>query len=312
MPSPEQAPPLAPAPARPAPVPVPTAGSSSGFRPLTRTVSAASAWSNADVPAASAHDLPEATRLTTLANGSAAGARDRAGATRLERGPSQTRAGGYAGGAGLRASRTGQSRRGPVVVGAEGRIDEDAEAQVVVDEEVALGEDGETVEETVAHANKMYARFSPKRKRAIVGIVAYAAVLAPFSSSSFLPSIPQISDDLGTSANVINVTVAIFILCIGLFPLCFAPYSGLYGRRPIYLISLPVFALGCLGTALSRSLGALIATRILQAFGSSPVLSIGAGTIGDLYAKDERGAAMGLFYVRSELPLTWSWPSMTS
>ena len=64
---------------------------------------------------------------------------------------------------------------------------------------------------------------------------------------------------------------------------------------------MPVFALGCLGTALSHSLGALIATRILQAFGSSPVLSIGAGTIGDLYQKDERGAAMGLFYVRPPL-----------
>lgn len=52
-----------------------------------------------------------------------------------------------------------------------------------------------------------------------------------------------------------------------------------------------------MGTALSQSLAALIVTRILQAFGSSPVLSVGAGTIGDLYSKHERGTAMGLFYV---------------
>ncbi|GAA5847354.1 hypothetical protein JCM9279_000252 [Rhodotorula babjevae] len=272
MPPPTRPPP--PRPERPPP-PATTAPSAPPFRPLARTISAASAWSNADVPAASAHDLPEATRLTAL-----------------ERAPSQPRVG-YAGGAGLRR---GHTRRGPVVVGAQGRIDEDAEAHVV-EEEVALGGSGETVEETEARAQRMYARFTVAQKRRIVAIVAYAALLAPFSSSSFLPSIPQISQDIGTSAAVINVTVAVFILCIGLFPLCFAPYSGLYGRRPIYLISLPVFALGCLGTALSRSLGALIATRILQAFGSSPVLSIGAGTIGDLYQKDERGAAMGLFYL---------------
>ncbi|GAA5901028.1 hypothetical protein JCM8208_007597 [Rhodotorula glutinis] len=269
MPPPEQASAHPPAPPHAPPTSAPSAAPST-FRPLARTLSAASAWSNADVPAASAHDLPEATRLTVL-----------------------ERALGYAGGAGLRR---GHTRRGPVVVGAQGRIDEDGEAHVV-EEEVAVGEDGETVEETEARAQAMYARFSPAKKRRIVAIVAYAALLAPFSSSSFLPSIPQISADLGTSAAVINITVAVFILCIGLFPLAFAPYSGLYGRRPIYLISLPVFALGCLGTALSRSLGALIATRILQAFGSSPVLSIGAGTIGDLYQKDERGAAMGLFYL---------------
>ncbi|GEM11038.1 MFS transporter [Rhodotorula toruloides] len=187
--------------------------------------------------------------------------------------------------------------RAPVVVGGkEGRIEEDSEAQVV-DEEVAVGEQGEAVEETEEHANRMYARFSPRRKRAIVGIVAYAALLAPFSSSSFLPSIPQITEDLHTSATIINVTVAIFILCIGIFPLVWAPYSGIYGRKPIYVISLPIFALGCLGTALSKSLAALIVTRIIQALGSSPVLSVGAGTIGDLYPKHERGTAMGLFYL---------------
>lgn len=137
--------------------------------------------------------------------------------------------------------------RAPVVVGGkEGRIEEDSEAQVV-DEEVAVGEHDEAVEETEEHANRMYARFSPRRKRAIVGIVAYAALLArewalascasvhaeltlptaAFSSSSFLPSIPQITEDLHTSATVINVTVAIFILCIGIFPLVWAPYSGI-------------------------------------------------------------------------------------
>lgn len=145
---------------------------------------------------------------------------------------------------------------------------------------------------------------------------------AAFSSSSFLPSIPQIVEDLDTTASIINITVAIFILFIGIFPLFWAPYSGVCrsprrpftpawfrcsllmysasadGRRPIYLLSLPIFALGCVGTALSHSLVALILTRIVQALGSSPVLSIGAGTISDIYPKQERGTAMGLFYVR--------------
>lgn len=49
------------------------------------------------------------------------------------------------------------------------------------------------------------------------------------------------------------------------------------GRRPIYLLSLPIFALGSLGVALSNSLAALIVTRIIQGAGSSAVLSVGAG-----------------------------------
>lgn len=55
--------------------------------------------------------------------------------------------------------------------------------------------------------------------------------------------------------------------------------AGLYGRRPIYLVSLPIFTLGSMGVALSNSLAALIATRILAGIGSSAVLSVGAGEL---------------------------------
>ena len=72
-----------------------------------------------------------------------------------------------------------------------------------------------------------YARFSDRRKSAIVAIVAYAALLAPFSSSSFLPSIPNISSDLSTSPETINVSIAIFIVVLALFPLFWAPYAGM-------------------------------------------------------------------------------------
>jgi MFS family permease len=40
--------------------------------------------------------------------------------------------------------------------------------------------------------------------------------------------------------------------------------NPLDGRRPIYLLSLPIFVAGSVGAALSKSLGALIATRTIQ------------------------------------------------
>lgn len=36
--------------------------------------------------------------------------------------------------------------------------------------------------------------------------------------------------------------------------------------------------------------------RFLQALGSSPGLSVGAGVIGDIYKLEERGTAMGIFF----------------
>ncbi|GAA5862821.1 hypothetical protein JCM3774_006655 [Rhodotorula dairenensis] len=249
------------------------------FRSLARTPSA-SAWSAADVPLGGVYDLPE---METMA--------------RLERT--------------LSHASCRPARRPEFTVSSAGREPETPSDDAITPLEPSYPprqlpgpsdvcdnakrverDDSGSISEDV-----LYSKFSPRRKRLIVATVAYCALLAPFSSSSFLPSIPQIVEDLDTTASIINITVAVFILFIGIFPLFWAPYSGVYGRRPIYLLSLPIFALGCVGTALSHSLVALILTRIVQALGSSPVLSIGAGTISDIYPKQERGTAMGLFYL---------------
>ncbi|KAH8917525.1 MFS general substrate transporter [Atractiella rhizophila] len=142
----------------------------------------------------------------------------------------------------------------------------------------------------------IYDRLSPRRKGIIIFIVAYCGLLAPLASSSFLPSIPQMSKDLNASPELINYTVAIFLVTIGIAPLGWAAWGQLYGRLPIYLASLPLCVLGSFGVALCDSVASLIVTRIIQGIGSSSVLSIGAGTIGDIYRPTERGRAMGLFY----------------
>lgn len=141
-----------------------------------------------------------------------------------------------------------------------------------------------------------YDRFTTRRKRLITFCVAYSALLAPFASTSFLPSIPEIATDLSTSASTIDYTVCIYLVILALAPLVWAPYASYYGRQPIYLLSLPLYTIGSVGVAVSDSLVALILTRILQAFGASSVLSVGAGTIGDIYRPTERGTAMAWFY----------------
>ena len=141
----------------------------------------------------------------------------------------------------------------------------------------------------------IYNRFTRQRKKFIVYTVSYCALMSPFASSSFLPSIPQISQDLNTDATVVNYTVAIFLVSIALAPLLWSPFATYYGRRPVYLASLPLFALGSMGVALSKTLPALILTRIVQGIGSSSVLSVGAGSISDVYPPAVRGSAMSIY-----------------
>lgn len=55
------------------------------------------------------------------------------------------------------------------------------------------------------------------------------------------------------------------------------------GRRPLYIISLAIYIVAnILLAAVPTNYGALVFLRIVQAFGSAAVVSMGAGTVADV------------------------------
>ncbi|KAJ3988360.1 MFS general substrate transporter [Lentinula detonsa] len=144
--------------------------------------------------------------------------------------------------------------------------------------------------------NAVYNRFSKGSKIGIVALISVCGLLPLFVSGSFFPSIPSISRDMDTSPSIVSLTVSvsIFAACIG--ALVGASYSGFYGRKPVYLVGLPLLTIGSIGVAFSRTMPELMLWRFLQTFGGSPGLSVGAGVIGDIYRLEERGTAMGVFF----------------
>ncbi|KAJ3732367.1 MFS general substrate transporter [Lentinula guzmanii] len=144
--------------------------------------------------------------------------------------------------------------------------------------------------------NAIYNRFSKGSKIGIVALISVCGLLPLFVSGSFFPSIPSISRDMDTSPSIVSLTVSvsIFAACIG--ALVGASYSGFYGRKPVYLVGLPLLTIGSIGVAFSRTMPELMLWRFLQTFGGSPGLSVGAGVIGDIYRLEERGTAMGVFF----------------
>jgi len=142
----------------------------------------------------------------------------------------------------------------------------------------------------------VYDRFASSRKRIIVAVVSWTGLIPLFVSGSFIPSIPQIAKDLHSSGPVVNLAVSLSILTVSLSSLVWATYSSFYGRRPIYLSSLPFLCIGSLGVGFSQSVPTLMAFRVMQAAGASAGMSVGSGAIADIYRLEERGTAMGIFF----------------
>ncbi|PBK92241.1 hypothetical protein ARMGADRAFT_1081018 [Armillaria gallica] len=76
----------------------------------------------------------------------------------------------------------------------------------------------------------------------------------------------------------------------------FAMYSGFYGRRLIYLASIPFLTLGSISITLSRNVPEMMVWWFIQAFGTSGRVSVGVAVIGDIYKITECGSAMGIFF----------------
>ncbi|OSD05260.1 MFS general substrate transporter [Trametes coccinea BRFM310] len=141
-----------------------------------------------------------------------------------------------------------------------------------------------------------YNRFSPSQKRIIVGLLSWVGLLPFLASGSFVPSVPEIARELNSTGPVINLAITLSMTCAAIGSLCWATYSGTYGRRTVYIWSLPCLCIGSIGVATSHSVPSLMIWRVIQALGASSGLSVGAGAVGDMYRLEERGTALGVFF----------------
>ncbi|CCH46298.1 putative membrane protein [Wickerhamomyces ciferrii] len=166
------------------------------------------------------------------------------------------------------------------------------------------------------------AREYPERlKYIIVFMVAFSAMIGPMGTSIILPAIEDIKEHLQTTTIMVNISVGIYLLSLGVFPLWWSSFSERFGRRSVYISSFTLYVAFGIGCALSPNINTLIGMRVLAGGCSASVQSVGAGTISDIYAPEQRGRALGLYYlgplmapllspiIGSLLLTRWNWRS---
>ncbi|KAI1332910.1 major facilitator superfamily domain-containing protein [Xylariaceae sp. FL0255] len=138
---------------------------------------------------------------------------------------------------------------------------------------------------------------SSSSKWGITSIVALAAIAAPMGSAIFYPCLDAISIDLHVSKSVVNISLAVYLLSMSIFPLWWSSFSETMGRRNIYLVSFTLNTIFTIACGFSQTIGQLIAFRVFAGGASASVQAVGAGTIADIWESRQRGRAMGIFYL---------------
>jgi DHA1 family bicyclomycin/chloramphenicol resistance-like MFS transporter len=113
--------------------------------------------------------------------------------------------------------------------------------------------------------------------------------IGPFSSDAYLPNLPDIEKDLGTSRALASLTIQINWIVLGLINPVIGSLSDTYGRKTITAVSLSIFVVGAVGSALSKTLLQLMIARVVMGVGQA-VSVIASAVIRDLV--DDPGERM--------------------
>lgn len=114
----------------------------------------------------------------------------------------------------------------------------------------------------------------------------------------FAPGVPAIMREFGeTSTTTATFLVSIYVLGFAFGPLLVAPLSEIYGRRPLYIYGNILFVICTVCTAVSNSIGMLLAFRLLMGLSGAVPITIGSGSIADVFPPEKRGRAMSMWSV---------------
>jgi len=102
------------------------------------------------------------------------------------------------------------------------------------------------------------------------GFMLYLAglsMLGFLATDMYLPAFSAMQTSLMTSPGMISASLSIFLGGFAIGQLLWGPLSDRIGRKPVLLLGLTLFAVGCLGVIWVENVRALLALRFLQAMG---------------------------------------------
>lgn len=135
---------------------------------------------------------------------------------------------------------------------------------------------------------------SPASIQPSLAILVLAALLSiqPVTTDLYLPALPALTRSLGAPLSAAQLTLSGLLLAFGCSQMVWGPLSDRFGRRPILLVGLAIYAVASLGSALAPSMALLIAWRVAQGAAMGAVVMCARAIVRDLYTPQEGARAM--------------------
>jgi MFS transporter, DHA1 family, multidrug resistance protein len=128
-----------------------------------------------------------------------------------------------------------------------------------------------------------------------VTMIALLMALNAMAIDIILPALQQMGESLGVGdENARQLPLTAYIVWFGFSQLVYGPISDRFGRRPVLLVGLAIYAFACIGAAFSESFSVLLLMRGLQGIGAGATRVIAIAVVRDTYAGRKMASVMSL------------------
>ena len=126
-----------------------------------------------------------------------------------------------------------------------------------------------------------------------MALLAVSSFMTPLSLDMYTPAVPYMAGYFSTTPDMVNLTLSGFFVCFTLGMLAFGPVSDRFGRKPAFVASYVLYAVGSLVCALSPTVEVFVCARVLQGLGAGGASSVGMAVVKDAFVPERRGAVLG-------------------
>lgn len=129
----------------------------------------------------------------------------------------------------------------------------------------------------------------PEHSLPVVTILALLVIFCPLAIDIYLPAFPDIASALAVNEQKVQLTVAIFMLSVGLGQLIAGPLADKFGRRPIVLTGIILYGFAGILAYLAPNFIVLMIARALQGLGACATFVVTFAIVRDIYGSAKSG-----------------------
>lgn len=117
----------------------------------------------------------------------------------------------------------------------------------------------------------------------LIVLITVLSMIPPLSMDLYMPALPDMTEYFDTTSTLTTFTMTVFFIFMAIGMLLLGPLSDKYGRKPLLLVSILIYLIFSIASAVSPSIWFLIVARAIQAFGAGGMVSIATTLIKDSF-----------------------------